>query len=486
MEIDSIYSQNAASLDAIVNLLKTVQTFTLEEGQSEKLSEIEFVIDAFIVLSKTADPLLISVSHRDTISTTLGTIESDLIACTNDNEAYVAELDSAFSEIQSLKNLFPYLVPKPNEDGVDNLRELVVRARQSATQHLRIQSAEFKKTIDEIVGKFATQNEQLEERFAEEHNSLRKIFEERASTFEKEIKEKQDEFEEELTDALANAKTLQKLSTETTETINSQKDRLDSAIAEFQKQFSERIGEYQRQFSESEEDRRKKLESSIQSRDRTYKKETNDRTAEINSWRDEFTSNFNTDKKQFESDSQALIEKLRKFAKEAEVTLGLMSEKSLQNDFITQADREKARAWSWNLATFVTIGLLLLAIGYIFIHTIIIPSAADPVAYSQILSKFLVTGVIGIVARWTSRQANRHLAEERRLRRLALELATINPFLNNLPPEIQHKVKEILAMRYYGNDHNENPGFGEISPIQEGDGGIKSMPEVILDSIRKK
>lgn len=486
METESLYTQNAASLNDISKLLKEIQAFTLEEGQSEKLVEMEFVVDAFATLAKAADSLLISSSHRDTISTTLGTIESDLSTCSADNEAYVAELDSAYSEIQSLKNLFPYLIPKPNESGVGNLRELVVKARRSASQHLRAQSVEFEKTIVEIRDNFATQIEQFEEQFTNEHENLHKVFEERVSVFEKEIKTKQDGFEEELTEALGEAKALQRLSTETTETINSQKDRLDNAIAEFQRQFSERIGEYQRQFSDSEEERRRKLESSILSRDRAYKKETTERSAEIGAWREEVASNFSKDKETFDTSSQLLIEQLRKFAKEAEVTLGLMSEKSLQNDFITQADREKDRAWSWNLATFVTVALLLLAIGYIFVHTIIVPSTADPILYPQILSKFLVTAVMGIIARWTSRQANRHLAEERRLRRLALELATINPFLNNLPPEIQHKVKEILAMRYYGNDHNENPGFGEITPVQEGDGGIKSLPEVVFDSVRKK
>jgi len=160
--------------------------------------------------------------------------------------------------------------------------------------------------------------------------------------------------------------------------------------------------------------------------------------------------------------------------------------KSLQNDFIIQADKEKDRAWWWNFATFLAVGLLLLAIGYIFVHTIIVSLPPDQSSYPQILSKFLVTGVIGIVARWTSRQANRHLAEERRLRKLSLELATINPFLNNLPGEIQFKVKEHLAMKYYGNSNEEKAPFGEITPIHDGESGIKSMPETLIDSIRGK
>ncbi len=163
-----------------------------------------------------------------------------------------------------------------------------------------------------------------------------------------------------------------------------------------------------------------------------------------------------------------------------------MSEKSLQNDYIIQANKEKNSARLWNSATFLTVVLLLVAIGFIFVHTIIAPLPIDQTSYPQVLSKFLVTAVIGIVARWTSRQANRHLAEERRLRRLALELATINPFINNLEPAIQSKIKEILAMKYYGNSVDENAPFGEIAPIHDGESGIKSIPETLIDSFRGK
>ncbi|MEO6588679.1 MAG: hypothetical protein ABIP06_05070 [Pyrinomonadaceae bacterium] len=312
---------------------------------------------------------------------------------------------------------------KIDETGIENVRKVISATRQSASLNLKNLSTEFEERIDEIT-------KQVDE--------------------------------------------LKKSSNDTSSTIENQKDRLDTAIAEFQKQFSERIGEFQEQFSEVEEERRKKVDASIQARDRIYNKETKERNIQIETWKSES-----------EKTSQDLILQLRNFAKEAEVTLGLMSEKSLQNDFIIQADKEKDRGWWWNLATFVEVGLLILAVGYIFVHTIIVPLPVDQSTYPQILSKFLVTAVIGIIARWTSRQANRHLAEERRLRKLALELATINPFLNNLPDEIQFKVKELLAMRYYGNNNDENAPFGEIVPIHDSE-GIKSIPEAILDNFRGK
>lgn len=333
-------------------------------------------------------------------------------------------MDSAISQANNIKNIFPYLVSKVDETGIENVRKVVHSIRQSASNQMRGLSEEFEKRTNEIL-------EQVE--------------------------------------------SLKQVSIETNDTIKNQKDRLDNAIAEFQKQFSERIGEFQKQFSEAEEERRKKVDSSIQLREKSYSKETKERNEQIEKW-----------KVESETNTQNLIKQLRNFAKEAEVTVGLMSEKSLQNDFIIQADKEKDRAWWWNLATFIEVGLLISAVGYIFVHTIIVPLPVEQSNYPQILSKFLVTAVIGIIARWTSRQANRHLAEERRLRKLALELATINPFLNNLPNETQHKVKELLAMKYYGNNNDENAPFGEIIPIHDGESGIKSIPETLIDSFRGK
>src|SRR6185369_8461509 len=169
-------------------------------------------------------------------------------------------------------------------------------------------------------------------------------------------------------------------------------------ISEFQKQFSERIGDYQKTFSAGEEERRKKAEASTQLREKEYDKESKAIINELTDLREEYTGAFEKDRGNFAQISTELIEQLRNYAKEAEVTVGLMSEKSLQNDFIIQADKEKDRAWWWNFATFITVGLLLVAIGYIFIHTIVYPVPSDPSIYPQILSKFLVTAVIGIVA----------------------------------------------------------------------------------------
>lgn len=478
MEQSSLFDTYSDGIVRISKLLKKAMKIASKENDIEaieKISLIESTMDAFAELLKSADPLLISSTYETSLTDTLNQIEAYLENYVEDSETYNSNLDTTLSQVDSIKNLFPYLIPKPSNIGIEYLRETVVNSRRSASQHLNNMSADFEEKIAEINETYSEKHQEIEEQFTEKQNQLEGTFAEKFTAFETQVKEKQDEFSETLAESLSEVKALNKLSNETTETINSQKDRLDSAIAEYQKQFSERVAEYQKQFSEGEEERRKKLEVSIQARDKAYAKETKERTTELNAWGKEFKEN-----------SEKLIYQLRDFAKEADVTVGLMSEKSLQNDFIIQADKEKNRAWMWNLATFVAIVLLLVAVGYIFVHTIISPLPTDQTSYPQILSKFLVTAVIGIIARWTSRQANRHLAEERRLRKLALELATINPFLNNLPDEIKFKVKEILAMRYYGNNSDEKAPFGEMTPIFDAEGGIKSIPETIVDGLRGK
>lgn len=438
MEHANLYEDNAVTINDIRLLLEKSKKHVLKSknfSYHDKLSDIEIVLDSVAISLKTADPILINSSHKSAVTSNLSQISSFLQNFVNNPDDNISHIDSAYSQAEAIKNELPFLISKVDETGIENIREIVSATRQSASVNLKNLSTEFEERIDEIT-------KQVEE--------------------------------------------LKRLSTDTNTTIENQKDRLDTAIAEFQKQFSERIGEFQKQFSEAEEDRRKKLEASIQNREKAYKKETSERTNDLNTWREQFTTVFNTEKETFNFTSNELIEKIKNHAQEAKVTVGLISEKSLQNDFIIQADNEKNRAWWWNLATFIEVGLLILAVGYIFIHTIIVPLPIEQSNYPQILSKFLVTAVIGIIARWTSRQANRHLAEERRLRKLALELATINPFLNNLPDEIQYKVKEILAMRYYGNSSDEKAPFGEMTPIHDVEGGFKSIPESILDNIRPK
>jgi|CXWL01.1.fsa_nt_gi hypothetical protein len=500
MESESLYTKNAAVIKEIPSLAKQVQGLAEQAANEEdapKAERIGLTIAEVAVLLKTADPLLVSETHRNNIGVYLSNIKISLSACITDSPAFATHFESANTNAENLRKSLPFLLSQPSEIGIEELRKKVITARQSASQQIRAFSSEAAKNFATLKQNYLNETEKVTETFAEKHNEINNTYDERLTAFEgdlttkrtefeTEIKEKREEIESEVTTAVAEVTALKKLSAETTESIDNQKDRLEAALAEFQKQFSERIGEYQSQFSAAEEDRRQKLELSIKSRDDAYKKESKDRTDALEKWQKTFTNAFEEGKTTFAETSNDVIEELRNYAQEAKVTVGLMSEKSLQNDFLIQADKEKTSAQLWNFATFGNVILLLAAIGFIFYHTFVNPTATDSTGYPHILSKFLVTVVIGVIARWTSRQANRHLAEERRLRRLALELATINPFLSNLPDDIQYKVKEALAMKYYGNQNEEKPPFGEMAPIHDGDGGIKSVPGTIIDNLRGK
>lgn len=66
-------------------------------------------------------------------------------------------------------------------------------------------------------------------------------------------------------------------------------------------------------------------------------------------------------------------------------------------------------------------------------------------------SKIFVTIAFGILAAFSVRQADKYSAIEMINRRYQLELSSIDPYLVNLPEEIQEKVKVELSKKLFGN-----------------------------------
>ena len=62
---------------------------------------------------------------------------------------------------------------------------------------------------------------------------------------------------------------------------------------------------------------------------------------------------------------------------------------------------------------------------------------------------------MGIFAVYAARQAERSDEEERRARKMELELASINSYLADLQPEIQEQIKTKLAEKFFGREDVE-------------------------------
>jgi hypothetical protein len=76
--------------------------------------------------------------------------------------------------------------------------------------------------------------------------------------------------------------------------------------------------------------------------------------------------------------------------------------------------------------------------------------AHEEVRLTLVGARAITVIAFGIGVAWAARQADKHQAEERRCRRMELELAAIQPYLANLPEKDQWEVKKGFADRVFG------------------------------------
>lgn len=123
--------------------------------------------------------------------------------------------------------------------------------------------------------------------------------------------------------------------------------------------------------------------------------------------------------------------------------------KALSSFFNTRAEAEKKSAENWTKLTFGFAGLTIFALFLSFCYQIYNLSQNQQVDLSLLGTKVLITATLGLIAKWTSKRANRHLAEESKYQRLAINMKTIDSFINNLPETSQNEIMTQVALKTF-------------------------------------
>jgi hypothetical protein len=134
--------------------------------------------------------------------------------------------------------------------------------------------------------------------------------------------------------------------------------------------------------------------------------------------------------------ARRVLQKLEDYREQAAAVVDTTSRHAITGEYGTWASLQAKAAFRWTVAT-VAIGIGTAA-GLIVALT----SAAPKESIQFTLSKLSI-GVVGlIVAGYTARQASEHRKEERTAKRLALDLAALEPFLDQVddPTELRTEV----------------------------------------------
>ena len=240
-------------------------------------------------------------------------------------------------------------------------------------------------------------------------------------------------------------------------TIDSQKSRVDSVISDIQGQFSQAQEHRSSTFNDFLQDSRKDMEQDldiqmdhIQERFKTYANQYGGRFERYQKSFDqqtsEYQSKFDSLFEDYEIFFKERFDEINKMNAEAEKIIGIISMKGLAQGYQKIANNEGKKAFSWNLGSIAAM-ITVLAFGFFFIV-----QHEGVFEWTTLISRIVLTGLGVTLFTYCAKQATNHRNEERRNRKIELELASLDPYLKDLEPKEQKKVKQALVDKYFGVD----------------------------------
>lgn len=138
---------------------------------------------------------------------------------------------------------------------------------------------------------------------------------------------------------------------------------------------------------------------------------------------------------------------------------------------IANAEGKQANTWRWITIAFFASGIALAgATFWKFWHEPFSPETAW-----SVLIRLMYAVAITSPAWYTAKESARHRSNADRARQTELELASLGPFIELMPEEKKHQIREELTKRYFGNQTPEHTVESPISIQKLSDVAIELM-----------
>jgi hypothetical protein len=254
----------------------------------------------------------------------------------------------------------------------------------------------------------------------------------------------------------------------TTQEVSSQKGRLDSAIAEYQQQFStaesarqsqatDALKTHAQRLDQAITDAQTRLQNSVQEANKRLdgavtdgQKQLRDLLQSANERADamlkEAAEKASTQHVSQEQSGKTVVDQLEDFREKAENLLHVIGSVGMAGEYQKVANRARGATIIWEIIAAVSmIGLIAFAV-LTFSAT-----QAGEINWGAVAARAFVAATFGILAAYAARQSEQYSEIEVGNRRYQLELSSIDPYLANLPADVQQTVKVELAQKLFGN-----------------------------------
>jgi hypothetical protein len=369
----------------------------MESIQSEAVIELDRIKQVCLLLKGTlenCDPNLVYMGHLDSIQNhCLNNVLSYLNSYKNDRN--LGHLQNANNHFDSyLPTIAGISIPVLPYEG-EGIRESIISIRRSTAQHMRHAEEDFKKVLDA-----------------------------------------KHEIEEGINQVAA--------------TVDVQKSRLDTAIADFQQQFSQAEESRRDKFSTAEEERKKAYDQREVDWAEKFKTFSEDATKAYDQFLAGSTQREKDLQDNFSTNATDILSTLEEYKNKAAKTLNIISNTSMAGGYKEVADEEERSRNNWRRITMAAMILLIGASIWSFLHPF-----GEGSVWAEIAKRVSIAATFATVASYASRQAKVHLDAERVYRRMELELTSLSPYLVELEDAKRQEILAKMAEQFFGKANVE-------------------------------
>lgn len=229
--------------------------------------------------------------------------------------------------------------------------------------------------------------------------------------------------------------------------LNAEKQRLDKAIADFQQQFRS-----------AEAERAKAFSDGVDKQGEEFRKLVG-----------ESETSLDHAMERFEAKGDSFIQHFEERKNEVEKLVGAVGATGLTGGFkaTSQEEANQANFWRW-----VGVGAIL---AIVLVTVFLFGPVGVAPDWNLIAAKALVSAPFAVLAAYALTESAKHRRRESKNRKMALELASIDPYLALMPEDDQREVKKLLVERW----------FAQPDLVPEGDDvSKKNLLEIVSQALK--
>ncbi len=243
--------------------------------------------------------------------------------------------------------------------------------------------------------------------------------------------------------------------------LEKHKEKLENAISDFEKDLKNKETEIQNliKLVENKETEIQNLSSTFRTDFENIKSThnqsfQNDKTqfrTEIDAVKEEFREEIVEIKEEIDNDTTDLISKLTTKLEEAERLVNIIGNVGVTGNYQNIANSHKSSADFWRV-----MAIIFMAVFSVLLVWTIIDLSSEGFDWVKSVIRLVAAAALSYPATYAARESSKHRKLETQNRNAELELASINPFIENLSDDKKQIIKEKLAEKYFGNNKNDD------------------------------